>query len=374
MKRREFVAGAAAGVAGSGLLISGCGEGPGARRRGVGGGNREQVNWRLASSFPGSLDVLYGSVVEFCERVKEMTGGNFEIRPYQGGEIVPALEVLDAVGRGSVEMGHTASYYFIGKNPALAFDCTVPFGLTFRQQNSWLYSGGGLDLLRPIFADFNVINIPGGNTGVQMGGWFREPIERLDDLRGRKMRIPGLGGKVMERLGVTAQVIPGGEVYISLERGAIDAAEWVGPHDDVKLGLHEVAKNYYYPGWWEPGVTIGLLVNLDEFNALPVAYQETLKTVCHETFCDRMAAYAALNPAALERLVNDHGVVVRPYSEDIMEAAWRESNTYLVELSAENAEFRRMYESYVAFRNIQWAYARGNDLTYQEWVMRRVIG
>jgi TRAP-type mannitol/chloroaromatic compound transport system substrate-binding protein len=188
------------------------------------------------------------------------------------------------------------------------------------------------------------------------------------------MRIPGIGGEIMARLGVTVQTLAAPEIYPALERGAIDAVEWVGPYDDERMELHEIAKNYYYPGWWEPGVTIGLLVNLDEYAALPPAYREVLHSVCHETFCDRMAAYDAMNPPALERLVRDHGVVVRPYSDDIMEAAWRESNEYLAELSAQNADFRRMYESYTAFRYGQWEYARGNDLTYQEWVIPRVVG
>jgi TRAP-type mannitol/chloroaromatic compound transport system substrate-binding protein len=178
----------------------------------------------------------------------------------------------------------------------------------------------------------------------------------------------------MARLGVTVQTLAAPEIYPALERGAIDAVEWVGPYDDERMELYQIAKNYYYPGWWEPGVTIGLLVNQDEFDALPESYQEVLRTVCHETFCDRMAAYDAANPAALERLVNEHGVVVRPYADDIMEAAWRESNAYLAELSADNADFRQIYESYTAFRDSQWTYARGNDLTYQEWVIPRIVG
>ena len=347
MKRRTFVGGV--GVAAVGTAFAGCGEGPGARRRQQSVSHGERLSWRLASSFPSSLDVLYGSAERFAERVGVLTDGGLTIDAYQGGEVVPPLEVLDAVGRGSIEVGHSASYYYIGKNPSLAFDCTVPFGLTARQQNAWMYDGGGLDLLRPLFADFNVLNIPGGNTGVQMGGWFREEVGNLADLRGRKMRIPGLGGKVMERLGVTAQVIPGGEVYTALERGSIDAAEFVGPYDDLKLGLHEVAPYYYYPGWWEPGAMISYYVNLDAWNGLPAAWQAAVETAAAESNVRMLAGYDRLNVEALAT-IRASGVTLRAFPEEVMVAARREARAIMEEQAAEDATYRKIYEAFLAWQ------------------------
>ncbi|MEM9383046.1 MAG: ABC transporter substrate-binding protein, partial [Planctomycetota bacterium] len=248
LRRRDVVTGAAAGAAFASCGgESGTGGAPAVRT----GGKR--LRWRLASSFVSSLDTMYGSALVFCEEVEAMSGGRFSIRASQAGEIVPGLKVLDAVQKNSVQMGQTAGYYYTGKAPLLALETCVPFGLTARQQSAWLDEGGGADLLAPVLADFGCVALPAGNTGTQMGGWFRREVESLDDLAGLKMRIPGLGGKVMDQLGVSVQVLAGGEIYQALERGAIDATEWVGPYDDLKLGFHEVAKNYYYPGWWEPG-------------------------------------------------------------------------------------------------------------------------
>ncbi|MCB0713222.1 MAG: TRAP transporter substrate-binding protein DctP [Ignavibacteriae bacterium] len=350
MKRRKFIRTTALGAASGALVVSGCGEGPGARRRTEGTSQRKQVQWRLASSFPGALDILYGAAKTMAERVSTLTGGNFEIKTYQGGELVPPLEVLEATGRGSVEMAQTASYYFIGKNPAFAFDCTVPFGLTVRQQNAWMYYGGGLELMRELFADFNVINFPGGNTGAQMGGWFREPFANLSELKGRKMRIPGLGGKVMEALGVTAQVIPGSEVYIALERGAIDAAEWVGPYDDVKLGLHQVAKNYYYPGWWEPGPMLSYYVNRDAYEKLPAEYKAALEVACAESNVKMVAAYDAGNAGAL-KTVRDAGVVLRPFPDDVMRAARQAATQIMEDQAAADPVYAKVYAAFKMWRD-----------------------
>ena len=228
-----------------GAFAAGCGGGETGDAPGI--QTRPSVRWRLVSSYPRSLDTLYAACDTISRRVRDLTGGRFEIRPYPAGELVPATEVLGAVQNGTVQMGQSAAYYYTGHNPALAFDTCVPFGLTARQQMAWLYQGGGLDLMREVFSDFNIISFPGGSTGAQMGGWFRRPINSLADLRGLKMRIPGLGGEVMSNLGVTVTLMAGGEIYQALERGAIDAAEWVGPYDDVKLGFQDIAKYYYYP-------------------------------------------------------------------------------------------------------------------------------
>jgi TRAP-type mannitol/chloroaromatic compound transport system substrate-binding protein len=371
MKRRAFLRKAGAGAAGAAALGA-CG-GPeasaDAASQGISG---PAVRWRMQTSFSPSLELLHGSGVRIAERVEQLTGGNFTMRVYAAGEIVPGLQVMDAVMQGSLECGLTSGYYYIGKHPALAFDTAIPFGLNTRETLAWLHHGGGLDLINGIYAQFGIVSIPATTTGGQMGGWFRQPVNSLAELAGTRMRIPGIGGEIMARLGVTVQTLAAPEVYPALERGAIDAVDWVGPHDDEVLGLHQIAKNYYYPGWWEPGVTVGLLVSRAAFDELPGPYQRALRTACAETFCDRLAAYDALNPSAMERLVRDHGVLVRAYSADIMDAAWRESRAYLDELAAANAEFRTIYDSYRAFRDAQWRYAdRNTEVAYQRWVIEQ---
>jgi len=301
------------------------------------------VVWRLTSSFPRRLDTIFGGAEVLAERVAAMSGGDFQIQVYPAGEIVPGLQVLDAVQQRTVEMGQTASYYYVGKNPVLAYDCCVPFGLTARQQTAWLLEGGGLDLLRPAFADFNIINFPAGNTGVQMGGWFKKELNSAGDLKGLKMRIPGLGGSVMNRLGVTVQVLAGGDIFPALERGAIDATEWVGPYDDEKFGFYKVAKYYYYPGWWEPGPNLSYYVNTEAWASLPVEFQEIFKAAAAQSAVAMQVRYDARNPAALGRLL-EAGVQMRPFSDDIMQLAERESLALLEEQAAADAGYRKVYE------------------------------
>ena len=373
IKRRDFLKKAGTGAAGVAALgACSSGETGGASAGLSGGIDGPEVNWRLATSFPPSTDILHGAGIRVAQRVADLTGGKFTMRVYAAGEIVPALQVMDAVMQGTVQCGVSPGYYYIGKNPALAFDTAIPFGLSTRQQYAWMQYGGGLDLVNRIYAEFGVISFVCNSTGGQMGGWFREPVNSLSELAGLRFRIPGIGGEIMSRLGVTVQNLGAAEIYPALERGAIDATEWVGPYDDEKLGFYQVAKNYYYPGWWEPGVTMGLLINLDAYNELPEAYQQILQAVCGETFADRLAAYDNANPLALQRLINEHGVEVREYPQDIMDAAWRESNAYLEEQSADDATFREVYESYRAFRDVQWSYAKGNELAYQVSAFGRV--
>ena len=245
--------------------------------------NLPTIKWQMATSWPLSLETIFGGAQVLAERVKVLTNGKFIIEPRAAGEIAPGLEVLNVVSQGAVQAGHTAAYYYIGKSTALAFGTSVPFGLNAQQQNAWLYEGGGLTKLREIYASkFNVIQFPAGNTGTQMGGWFRNEVKTLNDLKGLKMRIPGLGGQVMAKLGVTVQTLPGVEIFQALQTGAIDAAEWVGPYDDEKLGLNKVAKFYYYPGWLEPGPTLEVQVNLDEWKKLPPQYQAALETAAYQ--------------------------------------------------------------------------------------------
>jgi TRAP-type mannitol/chloroaromatic compound transport system substrate-binding protein len=281
--------------------------------------------------------------------VEALTDGRFTIRAFPAGEIVPYDQVLDSVGRGTVHMGHSASYYFVGHNPALAFDCTVPFGLNARQFNAWLYHGEGMELTRSMFADFNVVNLPGGNTGTQMGGWFRREIAGLSDIRGLKIRIPGFGGRVLDRLGATVQVLAGGDIYPALERGAIDATEWSGPYDDEKLGFHKVAPYYYYPGWWEPGPNLSFYVNRAAWDGLPSDYRAALEAAAAEANVDMMARYDAQNPPALERLLAG-GTKLRRFSDDVLQAAARISEEIMHEEASDPA-YRRIMESYVAWRD-----------------------
>ena len=373
MKRRDFLKRAGGGAA-SAATLGACGiqeTGAGAGAAAAAGIDGPRVSWRMQTSFSPTLDLLHGSGTRIAERVEATTGGNFTIRVYGAGEIVPGLQVMDAVMQGTLQCGLTSGYYYIGKHPALAFDTAIPFGMTTRQTLAWLHYGGGLEMINGVYADFGILSIPASTTGGQMGGWFRRPVDSLSDLAGLRMRIPGIGGEIMSRLGVTVQTLAAPEIFPALERGAIDAVEWVGPYDDESMGLHEVASYYYYPGWWEPGVTVGLLIAQQAYAELPAPYQQALRTACGETFCDRLAAYDAANPPALRRLVEDHGVSVRRYSDEIMEAAWRESHAYLEELAAGNAEFSRLYDSYRAFRDAQWAFADYSELGYQQWVLAR---
>jgi TRAP-type mannitol/chloroaromatic compound transport system substrate-binding protein len=359
--RRSFVK-RAAGVATGAVTIGACGAGSG---EAPGVQTNPRIRWRLASSFPRSVDTLFGITEYLGSRVEAMTDGRFSIRAYPAGEIVPPFQVLDAVQQGTVQVGHAASYYFTGKNPALAFDAGVPFGLSARQQHSWLYEGGGAELVNELFADFNVMAFPAGSTGTQMGGWFRDEITGLADLGGLKMRIPGLGGEVMSRLGVSVQVLAAGEIYQALERGAIDATEWVGPYDDEKLGFQNVANYYYYPGWWEPGPTLSFYINRDSFAELPTAYQEVLRSATIEAAQVLTARYDNVNPPALDRLVAG-GVQLRPFSQDIMAAAYRESFDLYESQAAADPAYRKLYEAWKAYRAVsdrwfgtaEWEHAR----------------
>jgi TRAP-type mannitol/chloroaromatic compound transport system substrate-binding protein len=331
------------------------------------------LRWRLASSFPRSLDTIFGAAEVMAERVAELTDGRFQIRCYPSGELVPGLQVLDAVQQGTVQLGHTAGYYYTGKNPALAFDTAMPFGLTARQQTAWLYAGGGGELVNELLSDFGVVALPSGNTGVQMGGWFRREVGSANDVRGLKMRIPGLGGEVMSRLGATVQTIPGGEIYPALERGAIDATEWVGPYDDEKLGFHRVARYYYYPGWWEPGPGLSTYVNRAAWDGLPKTYQEALRTAADAAHVAMQSRYDALNPAAWGRLL-EAGVEVRRFPRDLLEAARRATTELMEEQASADAGYRKIYEAWKSFREASYGWFGAAELAYEEFAFPRPGG
>lgn len=365
MRRRDFVKKAAAGAVAAPALAAcrGNESGPAVQ-------TGRRVLWRLASSFPRGLDTLYGGAEILARRLEAISEGRFRIEPYPAGELVPGLQVMDAVQQGTVQAGHTASYYFIGKNPALAFDAGIPFGLTARQQYAWFYYGGGLGLVRELFADFNVIVFPGGSTGAQMGGWFKREVNTVADLKGLRMRIPGLGGEVMSRLGVTVQVLAGGDIYPALERGVVDATEWVGPYDDEKLGFHKVAKYYYYPGWWEPGPTISFHVNLRAWNELPAEYREMFDTACVETSARMLAKYDAVNPPALERLLAA-GVQLRPFSEEILAAAQRAAFDLYEEQASKDPGYRKVYEAWKAWRADSYRWFGTAERAYADFAFPR---
>lgn len=327
------------------------------------------LEWRMATSWPVSLDIIYSGVKTITDRVASMTGGKFTIRSYAAGELVPGLQVLDAVQAGTVEMGHTASYYYVGKSPVFAFGTTLPFGLNAQQQNSWLYSGG-LQQLQEFYTQFNAIQFPAGNTGVQMGGWFRREVTSLAELQGLKMRIPGLGGQVMAKLGVSVQTLAAPEIYQALETGAIDATEWVGPYDDLKLGFNKVAQFYYAPGWWEPGSSLEVQINLDKWNELPKLYQECITAAAYQANIEMLASFEAKNGAALNQLVQS-GTQLRTYPQEIMEAAERESFALYDGFAAQNATFKTIYDGWKVFRDQIFAWNKANEFAYSSFVYGR---
>ena len=307
------------------------------------------IRWRLASSFPKSLDTLFGAADVFAKKVGEMTGGKFQISTHGAGELMPAFGVVDGVQNATVEVAHTAPYYFFGKDPTFAIGCAIPFGLNSRQMTAWMYEGNGLKLMREFYAKYNIISFPGGNTGAQMGGWFRKPVTSLAEMKGLKFRIGGFAGKVIERLGAVPQAIPAGEIYQALEKGTIDAAEWVGPYDDEKLGLNKIAPNYAYPAWWEGGPQLDFYINDKAFNGLSAEYKSIVEGAAAIAHIDVQAKYDARNPAALKRLVAS-GTKLFRFPKEMMDAAYKESQAVYSELSATNQAWKKVYDDYSVFR------------------------
>ncbi len=314
------------------------------------------IRWQLASSFPQSLDIPYGSAEFFAREVRQMSGGRFDIVVHPAGKIVPAFAVLDGVQRGAVECGHTAPYYYIDRDETFALDCAIPFGLNARQMSAWLQHGNGLGLLREFYRNFGIVNFPMGNSGAQMGGWYRKPIRSPEDAKGLKMRITGLGGPVFARLGGVPFNLPGGQIYQALEDGTIDAAEWVGPYDDLKLGLHKLKLYYAYPGWWEGSTQLSLYVNQRAYGALSAEHQAIVKAAAAATHCDMQAQYDARNPSALKELVA-LGARLIPFPKTVLDAAQEAATDLYAELAGKNPRWRKVYGSYAAFLKEQaWAW------------------
>ncbi|MBI5921682.1 MAG: TRAP transporter substrate-binding protein [Betaproteobacteria bacterium] len=310
------------------------------------------IKWRLTSSFPKSLDTIYGGAEVLSKRLNAITGGKFQVQVFAPGEVAPGGQALDVVQNGTVECCHTCSYYYVGKDRTFAFGTAVPFGMNCRQMNAWIYYGGGQKLLDDFYSNYNVVSFVGGNTGVQMGGWFRKEINTLADVKGIKMRIAGLGGAVFSALGMVTQQIPGADIYPALEKGTIDAAEWVGPYDDEKLGFQKVAKNYYFPGWWEPGPVIHFFVNKKAWDALPADYKAAFEAAAYEANVTMMAEYDHKNPAALRSLVQQ-GVKLKRYSNEILEAAYKAAVQLYSDESAKNAHFKKIYDEFLKYQKTQ---------------------
>ncbi len=327
-----------------------------------------ELKWRMTSSFPKALDTIYGTAETFAKNIAEASDNKFQIQVFAAGEIVPGLEAANAVSAGTVEMCHTASYYYWGKDPTFAFGTAVPFGLNSRHQNAWMYYGGGIDLMNEFYATKNLVAYPCGNTGAQMGGWFRKEIKSVADMQGLKMRIGGFGGKVISRIGVVPQQIAGGEIYQALEKGTIDAAEWVGPYDDEKLGFHKVAPYYYYPGWWEGGAMLHTMVNTAKWAELTPLYQSLVKTACQAANVDMQAKYDALNPGALKKLAAS-GAKLAPFPQDVLEACFNAANETYAELNASNAPFKKIHDAMMAFRADAYLWSQFSEYQFDQFMM-----
>src|SRR5262244_282831 len=344
MKRRDFIKVTGLGVAGAATIAA-----PAIAQ------SMPELKWRLTASWPKSLDTLYGAADYMSKRIAELSENKFQIQVFAAGEIVPGLQVLDAVQNGTVEMGHTGTYYYFGKDPAFTFGTALPFGLNTRQQEAWQFQGGGMELLNDFFKTYNCWGMPTGNTTCQMGGWFRKEIKSLDDMKGLKFRVGGFAGRILGKVGVVPQQLAAGDIFPALEKGTIDAAEWVGPYDDEKLGFVKIAKYYYYPGWWEGGTVLHLMINTGKWAELPKSYQAIVTTAAAYANTAVQAKYDARNPAALKRLISG-GAVLEPFSPAIMDASLKFAKEVNAETSAANPDFKKMLDSLTAYRSdsYQW--------------------
>ena len=360
MKRRDFIKVTGLGAAGAATLAA-----PAIAQ------SMPEIKWRMPTSWPKSLDTLYGGAEMMAKAVAEATDNKFQIQTFAGGEIVPGLQVLDAVQNGTVEIGHTASYYYFGKDPTFTFGASVPFGPNMRLNQAWYMLGGGKELLNDFYKKYNVISLLAGNTGCQMGGWFRKEIVTVDDLKGLKFRIGGFAGRVLQKLGAVPQQIAGGDIYPALEKGTIDGAEWVGPYDDEKLGFYKVAPHYYYPGWWEGGPMLLSFVNLDKWNALPKYYQSALEQAGHYANNWMMAKYDQANSAALRRLLAN-GTKLHAFSPAIMDASLKAARELHSEVAATNADFKKVLESLTAFTSNGYQWFQVAEVGYDNFMARHV--
>jgi TRAP-type mannitol/chloroaromatic compound transport system substrate-binding protein len=357
MKRRQFLQAAGVGLTTTAIAKPAIAQ------------SNPAIKWRITASWPKTIDIPYGVVETIARMVAEATDNQFQMQPFAAGEIIPGLQAMDAVSNGTVEACHTAAYYYFGKDPTFALFCAVPFGLNQRQMYSWLYDGDGMKLMNEFGKKFNLYSLPAGGTGCQMGGWFRKEIKEVADLKGLKFRIGGFAGLTLQKLGVVSQQIAGGDIYPALERGTIDAAEWVGPYDDEKLGFSKVAKYYYYPGWWEGGETNHLMINLDKWNDLPKRYQSIITSAAGCATVEATAKYDARNPGALRKLVAG-GTELRAFSQPIMEACLKASNEVNAETAAVNPDYKKVLASMQAFRNEEYMWWQVAEYSYDTFMIR----
>jgi TRAP-type mannitol/chloroaromatic compound transport system substrate-binding protein len=360
MKRRQFVGGLAAAAG-----VAACSSEPGDCDSVAAAGDK-RFEWSCVTSWPPKYPGMGMGVENLAARIDASSGGRLKIKVYGGGELVPAFEVFDAVSRGTVEMGHDAAYYHKGKVEAAQYFTTIPFGMNHLELTGWLYYGGGLELWRELYAPFNLVPIPCGNTGVQMGGWFNKEINTVDDLKGLKMRIPGLGGEVLRRAGGTAVAMAGAETFTSIQTGVIDAAEWVGAYNDVAFGLHKTARYYYYPGWHEPGPGLETIINREAWEALPADLQAIVETSCQAITTDMMAEYTYGNARALQQLINDPNVEIRPFPPEVLDLLESITREVVAEMSEGDPLTARIEESYYAFLEISRANQRVTEQAYLE--------
>ncbi len=359
MKRRQFLKVAAVGAATTAVAAPAIAQ------------SQPQLRWRLTSGFPKALDTIYGTAELIAKYVSDMTDGRFVIQPFGAGEVVPGLESVDAVSRGTIEMAHTAAFYNFGRDPTFGLATSVPFLMSQRAQNAWLYQAGGNQIIQDFLGANQIIAFPAGNTGTQMGGWFRREIRTLEDMRGLRMRIGGFSGRVIQRVGVVPQQLAGGDIYPALERGTIDAAEWVGAYDDERLGFQRVAQFYYAPGWQEGASVLHLMINQARWNELPNGYKAILENAAAYGNSQMMAMYDARNAAALRRLVAA-GTQLRQFPVEVLDGIYREAIALYNEISATNAPFKRMYDSAVAFRNDFYLYNQIADFAFDAYMMRAI--
>ncbi len=364
MKRREFIKGAAAAsVAAGAVLAAGCGNDKGNAPQAASAdcandkpATPAAIKWKMVTTWPKNFPGMGTGAEKLARLIGEMSGGRIEVKVYGAGELVPAFEAFDLVSSGQAQMGHGASYYWKGKSEAAQFFSAVPFGLTAQEMNSWLYHGGGMELWQEVYAEFGLFPTAAGNTGVQMGGWFNKEINSVADLNGLKMRIPGLGGEVLSRLGGTPVSLPGGEIFSSLQSGNIDATEFVGPHNDLAFGLHKAARFYYYPGWHEPGTTLECFVNKAALEGLPDDLRAVVINACRVANQDMLADYTASNNRALDILVNEHQVELRKFPDEVLAELKRVSDEVVAEVAAKDPLSQKVYDSFRAFRDqvIAW--------------------
>jgi TRAP-type mannitol/chloroaromatic compound transport system substrate-binding protein len=357
MQRRQFLKTAGLGIASATVAAPAIAQ------------SSPELKWRMAASWPKSLDSLFGACEQFAKYVAEATDNKFQIQVFAAGEIVPGLQVLDAVQNGTVEMGNSTPYYYWGKDPAFAFGTAVPFGLNARQYGAWIVHGEGGALLNDLFAQYNCTGLLMGNTTAQMGGWFRKEINTLNDLKGLKFRIGGFAGKVISKLGVIPQQLAPGDIYPALEKGSLDAVEWIGPYDDEKLGFVKVAKYYYSPGWWEGSANGFTFINQEKWQSLPKAYQAILIAAAFRAGEWLTSKFDYGNPPAIRRLVAA-GAQLRVFNEVLLEAAWHAANETYAELSKANARFKKMHDSMMAFRNDSYQWWQVCELPFDSFQVR----